>query len=374
MDIITIFLFILGFALILGGADVLVRGAAKLAMDFGISPLVVGLTVVAYGTSAPELSISIQAMFEQQADISLGNVVGSNIANILLVLGIAALFRGLAVSRRIMKVDLPVMMTASIALFLFALDQYISVLEGAAFLSSGIIYTWYTIRKSRKEHKEIIPEESTESPASQIQKRTYHKSLDFALILVGFVMLIFGSNILVDSVVIIAEAIGVSKIIISLSVIAIGTSLPEVATTLVAGLKGEVDIAVGNAIGSNIMNILIVVGVASMVHGAGITVSSIVSYVDIPLMIGVALLCVAVIFNGFIIKRWEGIVFIIYFAFYLFYLGLRSTESQHLALAIDLFIYVLVPLTVLFLSYGIVKTIQLRKEENRAARAFGGKK
>ncbi|MAT39788.1 MAG: sodium:calcium antiporter [Ectothiorhodospiraceae bacterium] len=352
MDYTVVLLFILGFVCVIAGAELLVRGAARLAIDFGISPLVVGLTVVAYGTSAPELAIAVQSIFEGQSDLGLGNIVGSNITNVLLVLGLAAAIRSLPVSKQIVRIDLPIMIGVSLVVLALALDGGIGQVEGGILILGGIVYTIITVKRSRKESKDAKIDALLAPDAKPDHK---HRALHAFYVVAGLIVLVFGSNWLVDSAVIIATSLGVSELIIGLTVIAIGTSLPEVATTVVAGIKGELDIAVGNAIGSNIMNLLIVLGLSSAVGSGGMPVSSDVVIFDLPLMIGVAVLCIPVFVNGLELSRWEGALFLFYFGFYVFYLTMKSLRPESLDVLNMLFLYVFLPITIILILGSFVK-------------------
>ncbi|HXV44964.1 MAG TPA: calcium/sodium antiporter [Anaerolineae bacterium] len=329
MGIVTLILFLMGLVLLLCGAEVLVRGASALAAAIGISPLVIGLTVVAFGTSSPELAVTIQSGLSGQADIALGNVVGSNICNILLILGLAALLSPLVVSQQLIWLDVPLMIGLSFLVLFLGLDGKFGRLEGAFLFTGLIIYTIWSIYQSRKESKQVKQEYVEEFAEDRTQTKR-QLALHAAQVIIGLAMLTIGSNWLVDGAIVMARALGVSELIIGLTIIAIGTSLPEVAATVVASLRGHGDIAVGNVVGSSIFNILSVLGIASLVAPGGVTVPEEALYFDIPVMIAASIACLPIFFIGHQISRWEGGLFFGYYVAYILYLILYA--SQHTAL------------------------------------------
>ena len=339
MDFLTAILFITGFVLLIVGAESLVRGASRLAVAAGISPLVVGLTVVAYGTSAPELAVTVQSTYNAQPDLAIGNVVGSNISNVLLVLGVSALVSPLVVSRQLVRFSLPIMLLAALALPLMGLDGNISRVDGLILVLGAILYTTYTVRRSRastfESNSELMPDRS---PARQM-------AMQLGLIVVGLALLLLGANWLVNGAVAAAEALGVSKLIIGLTVVAVGTSLPEVATSVVAGFQGQRDIAVGNVVGSNVFNILLVLGLTAIVSPDGVRVSQPAMRFDIPIMLGVSVTCLPVFFTGYLIRRWEGAMFLAYYAAYTLFLYLQATRHEALSPFSTVMLGFLIPLT-----------------------------
>ncbi|MCA9134594.1 MAG: calcium/sodium antiporter, partial [Planctomycetales bacterium] len=237
-----------GLVTLVVGGELLVRGASLLAMAMRISPLVIGLTVVAFGTSAPELGVSLQAATSGAADVAIGNVLGSNICNVLMILGLAALVTPLAVSSQLIRIDVPIMILASLAFWAFAWDLQIVRWEGIVLFTSLIFYIVFCIRQSRKERSVVVEEFAHELPVPS--GLTSRRWVQVALLLVGLVLLGLGSKWLVGGAVSLATQWGVSELIIGLTIVALGTSLPEVVTSVVASLRGERDIAVGNVIGS----------------------------------------------------------------------------------------------------------------------------
>jgi cation:H+ antiporter len=362
MDLVTLILFILGLVLLVVGAEALVKGASRLAASAGISPLVIGLTVVAYGTSAPELAVSVQSAYAGQADIALGNVVGSNIFNVLFILGLSALIVPLVVSQQLVRLDVPLMIGVSVLLWLLSLDGSLSRFDGLLLFSGVIIYTVWSIRQSRRENAQVQAEYAEafggeSAPSSKV--KTWAISL--SLIIGGLVLLVLGSRWLVDGAVMIAKTFGVSELVIGLTIIAAGTSLPEVATSIIASIRGERDIAVGNVVGSNLFNILSVLGLSSIVAPNGIQVAPAALNFDIPVMIAVAIACLPIFFTGNLISRWEGAVFLGYYVAYTLYLVLDATEHEALPLFSNAMLFFILPMTALTLLTVVVRAIRERR-------------
>lgn len=362
----TILMLIAGLALLIVGAEILVRGASRLAAAFGISPLVIGLTVVAFGTSSPELAVSVQSALAGQADIAMGNVVGSNIFNVLFILGISALIIPLVVAQQLVRLDVPIMIGVSVLVYLLGLNGQISRLEGAILFAGIIAYTTFLIRQSRKENKEVQEEYAQEFGGGKPRSAGQYL-LNLVLVVAGLALLVLGARWLVDSAVTIARALGVSELIIGLTIVAAGTSMPEVATSIIAAIRGERDIAVGNVVGSNIFNILAVLGLSSLLAPNGIAVSPPALAFDIPVMIAVAIACLPIFFTGFKIARWEGAVFLGYYAAYVLYLILDATQHDALPLFSTVMLLFVVPLTVLTLVVLVV-----RERRARRSAAAGG--
>jgi cation:H+ antiporter len=338
-------LFIAGLVLLVFGADVLVKGAAGLARRFGVSPLVVGLTVVAFGTSAPELAVSVQSALAGKADIAVGNVVGSNIANVLLILGLSATITALTVAQQLVRLDVPLMIGASLLVLLLALDNAISLLDGLLLFGGAVAYTVFSIRKSRAETAAVRDEYAAEfgGPAEGAWP-------NIGRVVAGLVLLVLGSRWLVDGAVALAQAFGISDLVVGLTVVAVGTSLPEIATSVMASLKGERDIAVGNVVGSNIFNLLVVLGLGAMVAPGGIPVSDTALAFDIPVMIAVAVACLPIFFTGHLINRWEGLLFLGYYVAYTTYLILDASGHASLPLYSGMMVGFVLPLTVVTLG------------------------
>jgi cation:H+ antiporter len=339
-------LLVAGLVLLVLGAEILVRGASNLATAFGIPSLIVGLTVVAFGTSSPELAVSIQSAYAGQADIALGNVVGSNIFNILLILGISALITPLAVSRQLVRLDVPIMIVVSLLVVPMGWDGRVGRFDGIVLTALLLAYIGLLIHLGRKEGNlsESAPEADLEFNPPR------HWSLNVVFILIGLAMLVMGSKWLVDGAVAIARGLGVSELVVGLTIIAGGTSLPEVATSVIASLRGERDIAVGNVVGSCIFNILAVLGVSSIVAPLGIRVAAEALTFDVPLMIAVSIACLPVFFSGSCIDRWEGGIFLGYYVAYTAFLIMNATGHAALPYFTTGMVGFVIPLTVLTLA------------------------
>jgi cation:H+ antiporter len=345
-------MFVLGLVVLVIGADVMVRGASRLAVSFGVSPLVVGLTVVAFGTSAPEMAVSVGSALSGSPDLAIGNVVGSNIANILLILGISALITPLLVDEQIIRQEIPIMIGASALLVVVALDGNIGLVESIALFALVIAYTVFLVVQSRRASKNVQDEFETEIPTSTWDS---HWAVQVALIALGLVMLVVGADWLVDSAVAFARAFGVSDLVIGLTVVAIGTSMPEIATSIVAAARGQRDIAVGNVVGSNVFNILAVLGLTGIVSGAGLPVSEAARNFDLWVMLAVAFACLPIMITGREIARWEGGVFLGYYAVYTAWLVLQAQQHDSLPAFSGIMLGYVLPLTVITIVVSIVR-------------------
>ncbi len=360
---VTALLIIAGLVLLVFGGELLVRGASRLATALGISPLVIGLTVVAFGTSAPELAVGVQAAWAGTVDIAMGNVVGSNICNVLLILGIAATIVPLTVSAQMIRQEVPILIGVSLLLYFLALDGVISRMDGAVFVGLTVAYTALLVVQSRRAKPALADEYSQETHIVKKEASGRHWSLDVGLLVVGLATLVLGSRFLVDGASAVARALGVSELIIGLSVVAIGTSLPEVAASVIAAFKGQRDIAVGNAIGSSIFNILFVLGLSALASPSGLPVGSTLLEFDMLVMIGVAVACLPVFFTGYTIARWEGAVFVGYYLAYTTFLVLEAQGS----VLVDGFAWamtmVVLPLTLLTIGVVTVRAVRVRRDQ-----------
>lgn len=310
-------LFILpGFVLLVGGGELLVRAATALARAARISALVIGLTVVAFGTSAPELAVTLQATWSGAGDLALGNVIGSNIANILLVLGLAALMAPLWVERRVLTIDLPLVVAASFALWLLGLDGRLRPVDGALLFATLLVYLIWSIRAGRRD-ADASETPDAGNPSAPPGPQGWIMARDLALLLLGLLLLALGSRLLVMGAVEIARLLGVSELVIGLTVVAIGTSLPEVATSVIASLRGARDLAIGNVIGSNLFNLLAVLGLGALVAPEPIPVAGEALRLDLPVMILASLICLPLLGMSRRLGRLEGGVFLLAFAAYL---------------------------------------------------------
>jgi cation:H+ antiporter len=354
----NLLLLALGFVLLTAGAEFLVRGASRGAARLGIPPLIVGLTVVAFGTSAPELAVSIGAAFSGEGDIALGNVVGSNIYNVLFILGLSALIVPLAIASQLIRIDVPLMIGTSVLVLLLALDGSIGRTDGAILFSGLLIYTGFQIRQGRREQQSRADrgEPSAESWWS-----------DLAFLVGGLVLLVAGSRLLVASAVAIAQSLGVSELVIGLTIVAAGTSLPEAATSVVASLRHQRDIAVGNVVGSNVFNILGVLGLSAMVSPAGITVAPQALQFDIPVMVTVAVACLPIFVTGREIARWEGGLFLAYYIGYTTYLVMAATHHAALGAYANAMVWFALPLTAVTLAALLLRRhlVSSRRERFR---------
>jgi cation:H+ antiporter len=350
MSLMTAALFLAGLILLVAGADVLVRGAARLAAGAGISPLVVGLTVVAFGTSAPEMAVSVKAALGGQAgaDIAVGNVVGSNIFNVLLILGLAAAISPLAVARKLLRFDVPLMIAVSVLVLLLALDGSIDRWNGALLFAGIVAYTVFAVIQGRREGGAVAEEYANAFAPSGARNQAL--AVNVLLIAAGLGMLVMGSGWLVDGAVVMARALGISELLIGLTIVAAGTSMPEVATSIMASIRGQRDIAVGNVVGSNLFNLLCVLGLAALVAPGGVTVSDAALRFDIPVMIAVSVACLPIFFTGHVIARWEGWLFLGYYCLYTSVLIFAATGHEGLAtLKGALFLFIL-PLSIVTLA------------------------
>ena len=364
VPLLTLVLFIAGLVLLVVGANVLVRGAADLAAALGTPPLIIGLTIVAFGTSSPEVLVSIQAAAAGQPDIALGNVVGSNIFNVLFILGLSALLAPLRVSAQLVRLDVPVMIGASLLVMALSLDDRLSRPEGALLLVSIVVYTVVMIRLARRGKAEVrVDPDVTLVPSGS---STWS---NIARIALGLALLALGARWLVVSSVGFARTLGVSELVIGLTIVAGGTSLPEVATSIAATLRGERDIAVGNVVGSNIFNLLLVLGTAALISPAGMGVPPAALTFDLPVMTAVAIACFPIFFTGYTISRWEGAVFFGYYIAYATFLILDATNHYAAPVFAGVVVGFILPITVLTV---VLVWLRQRRGEGSAAGAGEG--
>jgi cation:H+ antiporter len=302
----------LGLIALFIGAEGLIRGASALALRVGITPLVVGLTVVAFGTSTPELVVSLKAALIGNSSISLGNVVGSNIANIALILGIASVIRPLDVHANIIRKEIPIMIGLTILLIVLLIDGELSFIDGVIFIIGIITYTITNVVMARKEKNAEVEKEFKDGLKTKLGI-----PVSIIFIVGGLALMILGANLFVTSSISIAKAIGVSDAIIGLTIVAIGTSLPELITSIVASYKNESDIAIGNVVGSNIFNILGILGITALVIPLS---SEGINYIDFGVMLFTAMILLPLSKTGFKITRLEGAFFIAGYIVYIYYL------------------------------------------------------
>jgi cation:H+ antiporter len=352
----TVLTFIAGLIALVVGADLLVRGASKLALSFGISPLVVGLTIVAFGTSAPEVAVSVGAVLDGKTDIAMGNVVGSNIFNVLFILGVSALIIPLVVNVQLIRQEVPIMIGASLLLLALSLDGKLSAVDGGMLFGLLVAYTVFLILQSRKETKAANDEYAAEVQPAAPGSWDSNLWVQMVLIVAGLGFLVLGSEWLVSASITFAKALGVSDLVIGLTIVAAGTSMPEVATSIMAAIKGERDIAVGNVVGSNTFNILGCLGLSGLVAGdVGLVVATSLLNFDIWVMLAVALACLPIFTTGREIARWEGAVFVAYYAAYVAYLILAAQQHDALGTFSSVMMGFVIPLTVVTLVVVLLR-------------------
>ena len=362
MTLTTFLMLVSGLILLVVGAELLVKGASSLAGILGVSPLIIGLTIVAYGTSAPEMAVSIMSSFAGQADIAVGNVIGSNIFNILLILGLSSLVTPLVVARQIIRSDVPIMIGVSILLLVFGLDGKISRVDGTIFFIGGIVYTLSLIYQSRRQNNHSDGDEFAEEYGFWGENTSIIWMRNIVFIFGGSGLLVLGSRWLVVSATTIARALGVSELLIGLTIVSVGTSLPELATSVMASIRGERDIAVGNVLGSNIFNILAVLGIAGMIAPDGIVFSEAAIEFNAPVAIAVAFACLPIFYSGSKITRWEGLLFTFYYFAYTGYLILDALNHNSLPIYITVMLFFVIPLTVITL---ITVALQERNSKHK---------
>lgn len=314
--------FLVGLGALVVGAEVTVRGGGKIASRLGVSPIIVGLTVVSIGTSMPELAVGVVSAAEGNGALAVGNIAGTNVVNLLLVLGLSALLLPLAIEIRTLRFELPVMAVAALLLLVLAADGVLSRLDGLILVAGAIVYTVVLIRAARRESFEVTAEYAADYPAGAVanpvltgERRIIMKHVGMTL--GGIAVVVLGAEWLVDAAVGMARGFGVSDAFIGLTVVAIGTSAPELVTTVVSTLRNERDIAIGNLLGSSIYNILLILGITCLVPAGGLALPPSLVRIDIPIMVAVALVCIPIFFSGRRVGRAEGAAMIIAYLSYL---------------------------------------------------------
>ena len=349
---------LLGFVALIGGAELLVRGAAELARAVGMPPLIIGLTVVAFGTSTPELAVSVKAAVSGQADIALGNVVGSNTFNVLFILGISALVAPLVVSSQLIRLDVPVMIGVSALTWVLARDGAVGRVEGAVLVAALCAYTALLIYLGMRSNR--VAATTAAEPPAEIPRRRLGWSVLWVLI--GLGLLVLGSNWLVNGAVALARLLGVSELVIGLTIVAAGTSMPELATSVLAAIRGQREIAVGNVVGSNIYNLLAVLGGTALVSEQGVRVADAALRFDVPVMLAVSAACLPIFFTGGRISRWEGGLFLGYYVAYVVFLVLSAMRHEASATFNAAMIWFIIPLTTLGIAVSVVAWLPRRRD------------
>lgn len=319
--------FLGGLVVILFGAELVLRGAVRLAAMLGVQPIVVGMTVVALGTSAPELAIGITAVLEDRGELAVGNIAGTNIFNILFILGLTSAIRALPLTRSSIRLDVPVMIASALTLLWMCRDRVLSRGEGLVLVGAAVAYTVALFHSSRRETGPVRREFAQEygPQALQVAQGGLPGVWYSALTLAGMGLTVLGAHWIVDSATSLARMFGVTDAIIGLTVVAVGTSAPELATTVVATIKNERDVAVGNLIGSSVYNVLVILGATAIAAPHGVDVSSDVLWIDLPLGAAVAIVCYPVFRSDRMVSRREGMAFLLaYFAYMTALLILRT--------------------------------------------------
>ncbi|MBJ00412.1 MAG: sodium:calcium antiporter [Halobacteriovoraceae bacterium] len=309
----SIILALAGLILLIIGGETVVKSSSRLAESFGVSPLVIGLTVVAFGTSAPELGVSLMATLEGSADLAVTNVVGSNIFNLAFILGVCALVAPLVVHLQLLKWDIPIAILATFILTLMCLDNVITKVESVGLVLSLIFYTVWLVRSSVKESKDFdVKLSTTKELTRSVKSRIYM----FGLFSVGIAILVFGSKILVQGASDLALRAGVPESIIGLMLVAAGTSFPELISSIMATIRGNTDIAIGNVIGSNIFNILFILGSSTFFSENGLSISENVGNYDLPVLLTLSVISFPLLLSGKKIVRWEGAFLLLFYIGY----------------------------------------------------------
>ncbi len=301
---VAVLLIVCGLAILTLGAELLVRGGASLALRLGVTPLVIGLTIVAFGTGAPEFVVSLDAAIKGSSGIALGNVIGSNIANLALILGIAAIVRPMSVKAEILRREMPVLMVVTAVVCIMLYDGQLDRIDGILLVGGGVAYTAGAYYLSRRRESTEVEDEFGAAVGELAEGGKKRRAItDVVLLLIGLAALAAGANLLVTGAVSVARAAGLTEAVIGLTIVAIGTSLPELATSVVAAYRGESDISFGNAIGSNVFNILMVLGIAAVITPIP---TDGIRLLDIAVFIGSVVIVWAMLGRRFLLARPEG--------------------------------------------------------------------
>lgn len=316
--------FLFGLGALIVGAEVMVRGGAEVAVRLGISPIVIGLTIVSIGTSMPELAVGVVAAGEGSGALAVGNIAGTNVVNVLLILGLSAALVPLTLQSRTIRFELPIMAAAALVLWTLAADGVLTRLDGAILVGGAFVYTVAVIWSARRESHAVVEEFAAELVAEYateevgaVATKGHRTSINVAMTVGGIAVVVLGADWLVDGAVGMARQFGVSDALIGLTIVAIGTSAPELVTTIISTIRGDRDIAIGNLIGSSIYNILLILGVTCLVPAHGLNLPSSLVTIDLPVMVAVALLCIPIFISGRRVTRVEGALMVAAYAAYL---------------------------------------------------------
>lgn len=359
----SVLLIVVGLGVLTFGAELLIRGSSRIATTLGLPSLVIGLTVVAFGTSAPELAVSVGAVLTQDAGIAIGNAVGSNTFNILFILGLSSLVTPLVVSSQLVRLDVPVMIAVAALTWLLAADGSLSRIEGIALFVILIAYTgtlmWLGLRGGSGAgcaNGRGLPE--TEVTPKEPPKRVL---VSILLTVAGLVLLVAGARLLVHGATDLARALGVSDLMIGLTIVAAGTSLPELATSLLAAVRGQRDIAVGNVVGSNIFNMLGVLGISSLSAPHPIAVDPVALSLDFPVMLAACVVCLPLFLTGARVSRTEGGLLVGFYAAYVVFMGLAAVRHESLPL-VRMVLWIALPLAGLGIMLSVAHWLASRRQ------------
>lgn len=341
-----------GLVLLIIGAEVLVKGAARLAASMGMPALVIGLTVVAFGTSAPELAVSVKSAWSGETELAIANVVGSNIFNVLFILGLAAVVSPLVVSRQLIRQDVPIMILVCAVAAALAWNGTLSTWEAALLVAGLVVYTVFLFIQGRRSG--VGQDDETVAAAVPAWRNVL-------LVVAGLALLVIGSRWLVDSAITIASSLGVSEAVIGLTIVAAGTSLPEVMTSVMATVRGQRDIAIGNVVGSNVFNVLCVLGLSGLVSPEPLVAGSQLASLDIPVMVGVALLCLPLFFTGASLSRFEGALFLVLYISYVWYTVVLTLNTAYLSTMEAALGYGLIPAVLIVVAGSLARDLMGRR-------------
>lgn len=312
-----ILLLLIGIAILCVGADWLVRGASRIALGLNVRPVIVGVTIVALGTSAPELAVCLKAAIEGSGVLATGNIVGSNIANICLILGAAAVIKPMQIDRKLLTVDIPFLVIVSVVFWVLSCDGEFARLDGGILLTLLVGYYAYLVRSTLNDRRTaVLTAQQSKAESDEVKKSSGGVLFSVGMIVLGLAGLVYGADLLVASAVAIARALGISKLFIAITMVAVGTSLPELATAVVAAIRGESDICYGNVIGSNIMNILLIIGVTALILPLSIDAEMLTVHFPVMLLFTATLL--PLLWRRFVISRVEGAALLLCYGAYIY--------------------------------------------------------